>query len=65
MSVPKVHDEAATRVAVDIGVLRTAADLVASRGELGRMAYDRGRLDGYDDGWRDGIRAGAQRRSAA
>jgi hypothetical protein len=52
-------------VVVDVNVLRAAADLIAGRGELDQRAYGRGRLDGFADGWRCGLKAGAERGRAA
>jgi hypothetical protein len=44
-------------VAIGVGILRHAVDLIADRGDLERRAF----LRGYADGWRDGLRAGAER----
>jgi hypothetical protein len=53
--------ESATCIAVDAGVLRAAADLIGDCADLERRAF----LRGYADGWRDGLRAGAERGCAA
>jgi hypothetical protein len=52
-------------VTVEVSTLRAAADLIAGRGELDQRAYERGRLDGFADGWRCGLKAGAERGRAA
>jgi hypothetical protein len=57
--------QVSARVLVDADVLAAAADLLASQAEREAEAFARGRLDGFADGWRYGLEAGAERRSAA
>ena len=54
-----------TGVPVDASVLAAAAALLAGQHEAERQAYDLGRLAGFADGWRCGLEAAAERRSAA
>ena len=60
------HDgDAATQVAVELGVLRVAAGLIASQAERERQAYEHGVLFGFSRGWTLGLEAGAERGCAA
>ena len=48
--VPRVHG-ADNRVVVDAGVLLAAADLIAAQGQRERLAFERGTLRGFGQGW--------------
>jgi hypothetical protein len=51
-------------VAVDVSVLRTAADLIASQGEREAEAFHRGQLAGFAHGWQRGLASGLERGAA-
>jgi hypothetical protein len=53
--------ERRTTVCIVADIVLEAADLIAGRGELDQRAYERGRLDGFADGWRCGLKAAARR----
>lgn len=54
----------ASVIAMNVGVLQTAADLIADRGDLERRAYERGVLHGFGLGWKQAMEAAAERGAA-
>jgi hypothetical protein len=54
----------ASVIAMNVGVLQAAADLIADRRDLERRPYERGVLHGFGLSWEQAMEAGAERSAA-